>query len=233
MRPLEAVARFVGGYADDRPRPVTVIRSTDVKELRTAVRFPAVAVERAPDQWWPAIAEAVREIVAGHRSTLVFTNTRRHCEKLTLLLNRGQTPPLAYAHHGSLSRETRAVVESRLKRGELRAIVATASLELGIDIGALDEVVLVETPPSVSSAVQRIGRAGHAVGEISRGTLFPLHGRDFLHRDHTLQPQQVTHLLFHLLVGRRFARLACLVLQVGVADFLFLINDFTRLRGHT
>ncbi len=181
VRPLEAVARFVGGYADDRPRPVTVIRSTDVKELRTAVRFPAVAVERAPDQWWPAIAEAVREIVAGHRSTLVFTNTRRHCEKLTLLLNRGQTPPLAYAHHGSLSRETRAVVESRLKRGELRAIVATASLELGIDIGALDEVVLVETPPSVSSAVQRIGRAGHAVGEISRGTLFPLHGRDFLH----------------------------------------------------
>lgn len=181
VRPLEAVARFVGGFTDAGPRPVTVIRSTDVKELRTAVRFPAVAAERAPDQWWPAIAEAVREIVAGHRSTLVFTNTRRHCEKLTLLLNRGETPPLAYAHHGSLSRETRAVVESRLKRGELRAIVATASLELGIDIGTLDEVVLVETPPSVSSAVQRIGRAGHAVGEVSRGTLFPLHGRDFLH----------------------------------------------------
>ncbi len=87
---------------------------------------------------------------------------------------------LAYAHHGSLSREMRLAVEQKLKNGELKAIVATNSLELGIDIGGLDQVVLIQTPRSVSSALQRIGRSGHSVGEKSRGLLFPTHGRDFI-----------------------------------------------------
>ncbi len=87
---------------------------------------------------------------------------------------------LAYAHHGSLSREIRLAVEERLKKGELKAIVATSSLELGIDIGDLDGVILIETPASVSSAIQRIGRSGHSVGALSRGALYPTHGSDFL-----------------------------------------------------
>ncbi len=121
----------------------------------------------------------IKEIVERNRSTLVFANSRRLCEKLTHLLNEGEPAPLAYAHHGSLSREIRAEVEKKLKAGELRAIVATNSLELGIDIGALDEVILLQAPPSFSSAIQRIGRAGHRVGEVSRGTLFPTISRIF------------------------------------------------------
>ena len=118
--------------------------------------------------------------IRGNRSTLVFTNSRRSVERITLLVNQGEERELMYSHHGSLSKEIRTVVESRLKAGELAAIAATNSLELGIDIGALDEVVLVQSPPTVASAVQRIGRAGHSVGEVSRGRLYPISGRDFL-----------------------------------------------------
>ncbi len=95
-------------------------------------------------------------------------------------INDATPQPLAYAHHGSLSREIRTEVETRLKSGELRAIVATNSLEMGIDIGSLDEVVLIQSPPSIASALQRVGRAGHRVGDVSRGTLFPTHAQDFV-----------------------------------------------------
>ena len=105
----------------------------------------------------------------------------RTAEKVTRLINEGQAEELAYAHHGSLAREIRLTVEQRLKNGELKAIVATSSLELGIDIGELDQVILIQTPPSISSAIQRIGRSGHSVGEMSRGLLFPTHGHDFLY----------------------------------------------------
>ncbi len=119
---------------------------------------------------WPGNAG---EIIAENRSTLFFVNSRRHAEKLARFINEGQPEPLAWSHHGSLSRELRLVVEQRLKRGELKAIVATSSLELGIDIGALDQVILVQTPFTVASAVQRLGRAGHRVGEPSRGRALP------------------------------------------------------------
>jgi ATP-dependent Lhr-like helicase len=110
----------------------------------------------------------------------MFANSRRVTEKVTRLLNEGEDRDLAYSHHGSLSREIRAVVEERLKQGRLDAIVSTSSLELGIDIGALDEVILLRTPPSIAAAVQRLGRAGHGVGEVSRGRFYPLFERDLL-----------------------------------------------------
>ncbi len=129
---------------------------------------------------WPALVASCRAAIHAHRSTLLFTNTRRHAEKLARLINEAEGAILAYAHHGSLSREIRAAVESRLKRGELKAIVATSSLELGIDIGELDQVLLIQTPQSVASTLQRIGRAGHSVRESSLGVLHPLHGLDLL-----------------------------------------------------
>ncbi|MGE5840176.1 MAG: helicase-related protein, partial [Deltaproteobacteria bacterium] len=107
-------------------------------------------------------------------------NSRRLCEMLTLMINQNEEEPLAYAHHGSLSLEIRSEVERRLKAGTLRAIVATHSLELGIDIGSLDEVVLIQSPFSISSAVQRVGRSGHRVNQVSRGILFPTHPKDLL-----------------------------------------------------
>ncbi len=132
------------------------------------------------DSWWPALIDAFKENISRHRSTLLFANSRRTTEKVTRLINEAESAELAYAHHGSLSREIRLAVEQKLKNGELKAIVATNSLELGIDIGSLDQVVLIQTPRSVSAALQRIGRSGHAVGETSRGLLYPTHGRDFI-----------------------------------------------------
>lgn len=189
IKPLETVARFVGGYRITgteknpayTPRPVTTIRSETTKEYRVSVRFPQEAVDRRTDEsLWDALAVEFKRIVGTNRSTLLFVNNRRLTEKLTLKINEGEESPVAYAHHGSLSREIRAAVEHKLKRGELQAIVATNSLEMGIDIGALDEVLLIQSPPSISSAIQRVGRAGHQVGEKSRGTLFPTHAHDLL-----------------------------------------------------
>ena len=145
------------------------------------MRSPRETADREErDSVWDPLVEKLKKIIAKNRSTLIFVNSRRLCEMLTLMINQGEEEPVAYAHHGSLSLEIRAEVERKLKAGELRAIVATNSLELGIDIGALDEVVLVQSPFSISSAIQRVGRAGHRVSQVSRGTLFPTHPKDLL-----------------------------------------------------
>jgi ATP-dependent Lhr-like helicase len=188
INPAELVAAFVGGYrrtgtaGDDQyeKRPVTVIRSDDEKAYELRIAFPSPGPGSAGDSIWPAFTAAWKKIIAEHDSTLFFANSRRHTEKVTRFLNESEPEEIAYAHHGSLSREIRLAVEERLKRGELKAIVATNSLELGIDIGALDQVVLIQTPRSVSSTLQRIGRSGHGVGRKSQGLLFPTHGRDLV-----------------------------------------------------
>lgn len=174
VRPLETVAQFVGGcrMTGDLPspgysaRPVRIVSSSQKKDYSLTVRFPEASPEwNDPNSFWGPFVGEIKKIVSRNRSTLIFVNSRRLCEKLTHLLNEGEPTPLAYAHHGSLSREIRTEVEKKLKAGELRAIVATNSLELGIDVGALDEAVLLQAPPSLSSAIQRIGRAGHQVGK--------------------------------------------------------------------
>ena len=182
VKPLEQVAAWIGGFnqEDRQPRPVRCIAAGEARQYELRVEFPECAPDADREEWFPAIATAVRERIDHNRSTLVFCNARRMAEKMALLLNHDEAEPVAYAHHGSLSRETREVVETRLKKGELRAIVATGTLELGIDIGALDEVVLVETPFDVAAAIQRVGRASHQVGAVSRGTLYPIHAQDFV-----------------------------------------------------
>ncbi|MCP2637987.1 DEAD/DEAH box helicase [Microbacterium sp. HD4P20] len=157
---------------------------------------------------WPHVEEAIVDRILQHRSTIVFCNSRRLAERLTGRLNEiyserlgldlpeqtvpaammaqagataGADPVLAKAHHGSVSKEQRAQVEEELKSGILRCVVATSSLELGIDMGAVDLVIQVEAPPSAASGLQRIGRAGHQVGEVSRAALFPKHRGDVLH----------------------------------------------------
>ncbi|MFC1849409.1 DEAD/DEAH box helicase [candidate division CSSED10-310 bacterium] len=189
IRPLETVAEFVGGseLKGDKnnprysPRAVSIIRAAAHKKYDIRVVFPTEAVDRPIQEtiWDPLVTE-FKKIISRNRSTLLFTNSRRLCEKVTLKINSGEEYPISYAHHGSLSREIRVDVENHLKAGQLKAIVATNSLELGIDIGALDEVILIQSPPAISSAIQRIGRAGHHVGQVSRGTLFPTHAQDIL-----------------------------------------------------
>jgi len=189
VRPLETVAEFIGGFKIGgspgtplyTPRPVTVVQSSASKFFDVQVRFPEQALQRpARESLWEPLVKEIKNIIAGNRSTLVFVNSRKLCEKITLMINREEEWPLAYAHHGSLSREIRGAVERKLKAGQLKAIVATNSLEMGIDIGALDTVLLIQSPFSITSAIQRVGRAGHQVGQVSRGVIFPTHAHDFL-----------------------------------------------------
>ena len=184
VRPLDAVAAYVGGcLPTGAEREVAVIdAAASGKEIALRVRYPETVREAAAQDTkiWEPLAENFRDLIDGNRSTLFFTNSRRLAEQITLKVNEDQPAPLAYAHHGSLARDIRAEVERRLKAGELKAIVATSSLEMGIDIGHLDEVVLVQTPPSIAAALQRIGRAGHGVGEVSLGALYGTHSHDLL-----------------------------------------------------
>ena len=134
---------------------------------------------------WPAIYPELLELVQQHRSTIIFVNSRRGAERLAVRLNElagedGEPGQIARAHHGSLAREERLVVEDQLKSGELPCLVATSSLELGIDMGAVDLVLQVESPKSVTAGLQRIGRAGHGVGETSKGRIFPKFRADLL-----------------------------------------------------
>ncbi len=152
----------------------------------------AAALTERRSSIWPSIYPEILTRILANRSTIIFCNGRRATERLAAKLNelydeqRGEADEhaigtaLVMAHHGSLAREQRVVIEDQLKRGELRAIVATSSLELGIDMGAVDLVIQVESPGAVSRGLQRIGRAGHSVGAPSRGSIFPKHRGDLL-----------------------------------------------------
>ena len=129
---------------------------------------------------WPSIHPRLVELIRAHTSTLVFVNSRRLAERLAAAINEVAGEELCLAHHGSLSKSARAEVEDRLKRGQLPALVTTSSLELGIDMGAIDLVVQIEAPPSVASGMQRIGRANHDVGGVSKGIVFPKFRGDLL-----------------------------------------------------
>jgi ATP-dependent helicase Lhr and Lhr-like helicase len=238
VRPVEDVARWLGGSG---PAAVRIVQPPATKQFDLQVVVPvpdlgeldalASAPPGAPPPGgaaepdltgpaagaaprpsiWPHVEERVVDLIAEHRSTLVFANSRRLAERLTARLNevwherqesagplpdpgavrpaeimaqsdaaRGASSVLARAHHGSVSKEQRALIEGELKAGRLPAVVATSSLELGIDMGAVDLVVQVESPPSVASGLQRVGRAGHQVGAVSRGVLFPKYRSDLV-----------------------------------------------------
>ncbi|MEU8664418.1 helicase-related protein, partial [Actinoplanes philippinensis] len=220
--PIDETARFLGGAQD-----VEIVQPRSAKTIEVTVEVPVedmTRLDEAPDSdqddpgagrhtpsIWPAVEERVLDLIEAHRSTIVFTNSRRGSERLCARLNelaaeradpdsalapagsrmpaeimaqaggtRGAPPVVARAHHGSVSREERKQIEEALKSGRLPAVVATSSLELGIDMGAVDLVVQIEAPPSVAAGLQRIGRAGHQVGAVSRGVVFPKHRGDLL-----------------------------------------------------
>jgi ATP-dependent helicase Lhr and Lhr-like helicase len=222
VRPIDVCARFLGGA-----RPVDVVQPSSSKTIEVSVQVPVEDMTRLDEQEppeddlggigprrasiWPAVEERVFALIRSHRSTIVFTNSRRSAERLCARLNElaaeevataaappsgrlaqpaevmaqsgaaaGAPPVIARAHHGSVSREERKHIEEALKSGQLPAVVATSSLELGIDMGAVDLVVQIEAPPSVAAGLQRVGRAGHQVGAVSRGVVFPKHRGDLL-----------------------------------------------------
>src|SRR5687768_2557427 len=195
QRPLEAIGAFLGGVGRD----VQIVDAGARKELDLEVIVPipdmarmgeVMDVDEAPGgpaagpearhSIWPSIHPRLLELIRAHRSTLIFVNSRRLAERLAARLNELAGEELVRAHHGSVAREQRLQIEEDLKQGRLPALVATSSLELGIDMGAIDLVVQIESPPSVASGMQRIGRAGHQVGEPSVGKIFPKYRGDLV-----------------------------------------------------
>jgi ATP-dependent Lhr-like helicase len=177
QRPMEEIGRFVSG-----DRPIQLIDAGRAKQLDVRVVVPLDDM-REPGEGssiWPSIYPALLELVEEHRSTILFVNNRRLAERLALRLNELADREIARAHHGSLAREQRIEVEELLKKGEIPVLVATSSLELGIDMGAVDLVIQVESPKSVARGLQRIGRAGHRLDEPSKGRIFPKFRADLL-----------------------------------------------------
>jgi ATP-dependent Lhr-like helicase len=174
--PAEASTEELSVLDDDEPDgDGLAMDELDIEDdLLAALPELDLAEKRAPSTWdriFPRLLEHVR----SHHSTLIFVNSRRLAERAAQALNELAGETLVHAHHGSLAKDQRAFVESELKRGALRGLVATSSLELGIDMGAIDCVVQVEPPPSVASGLQRVGRASHHVGGVSAGVLVPKH----------------------------------------------------------
>src|SRR5437764_7743126 len=156
---------------------------TSAKERRELVKEPPDILITTPESLFLLLTSPARESLRGveaHRSTIVFVNNRRLAERLALRLNELAEKEIARAHHGSLAREQRVLVEEELKAGRIPCLVATSSLELGIDMGAVDLVIQVESPKSVARGLQRIGRAGHELGAVSKGRIFPKFRADLL-----------------------------------------------------
>jgi ATP-dependent Lhr-like helicase len=204
LQPLAEAAAFLGG-----DRPVTIVDAARTPRLAVTVTVPVPDMTNVPAPadagdttsilgrlsrqqqaeaspqagergLWSAIYPELVAAIRAHRSTIVFVNSRGLCERLAHKLNELAGEDLVQAHHGSVSHLRRAGIEEALKAGHLKAIVATSSLELGVDMGAVDLVVLVESPGTVARGLQRIGRAGHQVDAVSRGTIYPKYPGDLL-----------------------------------------------------
>ncbi len=219
VQPVERVAAFLGGC-----QPVQVVNPAASRTLHLTIEVPVDDMTDIADSEdpvaksaatggsiWPHIEARILQQVMAHRATLVFVNSRGLAEKLTARLNArylaGRGPSddsdsdceaddtlIARSHHGSVSREQRSEIEAALKQGSVRCVVATSSLELGIDMGPVDLVIQVGAPLSVASALQRVGRAGHQVGGVSTGILFPRTRRDLLDAAVTLELMQTGQL---------------------------------------
>ena len=185
QRPLDEVGRFLGGT----DREVAIVDAGRLKTMEVRVEVPvedmarlSVADERGQvaNSIWPAIYPRLLQLIQQHRSTIVFVNSRRLAERIAARVNELAGEDLVRAHHGSIAREQRLLIEDQLKAGVVRGLVATSTLELGIDMGAVDLVLQIEAPPSVAAGIQRVGRAGHSVGEVSRGVVIPKFRGDLL-----------------------------------------------------
>jgi ATP-dependent helicase Lhr and Lhr-like helicase len=188
VRPLEEAARFLGGAG----REIDIVDAGAAKKLDIRVEVPVEdmsklgrddvhpAEETNRKTIWPSIHPRILELIRRHQTTLIFVNARRLAERLAAALNELAGEEIVRAHHGSVAREQRILIEEDLKAGRLPAIVATSSLELGIDMGSIDLVIQIEAAPSVAAALQRVGRAGHQIGAPSKGVLFPKYRGDLL-----------------------------------------------------
>lgn len=183
VHPIEQAARFLSGHGawdassrsvDVSRRPASIIDAGHRRSLELSIEVPSTDLGAvATNEQWAEIYDTLAKRIEEHRTTLVFVNTRRQAERVAHHLGERLGEEKVSAHHGSLSKDRRLHIEHRLKAGDIRAIVATASLELGIDVGSVDRVCQIGSPRAMTTLLQRIGRSGHGVGRTSRGSLFP------------------------------------------------------------
>jgi ATP-dependent Lhr-like helicase len=176
QRPMEKVAAFLTGMAENgEPRPCEIVDEGHLRELDLDLELPSEPLSAVmANETFEEIYDRLIELIEGHHTTLIFVNTRRLAERATFNLSKRLGPDAIASHHGSLSKEIRLNAEQRLKSGALKAIVATASLELGIDIGHVDLVCQIGSVRAISQFLQRVGRSGHYYGGLPKGRLFPL-----------------------------------------------------------
>jgi ATP-dependent helicase Lhr and Lhr-like helicase len=232
QKPIEEVARFLVGASGGPDAECAIINSGHVRRRDLALEVPPAPLEAVMStEVWSLVYDRLAELISEHRTTLVFVNTRRLAERAARHLSERLGKENVTAHHGSLAKELRLDAEHRLKRGELKALVATASLELGIDIGDVDLVCQLSSPRSINAFLQRVGRSGHAVGGTPKGRLFPLSRDDLVESaalldavrraelDHLKIPQNALDVLSQQITAEVAAR------EWGTDD---LFNLFTR-----
>src|SRR6476469_8692084 len=173
QRPLDEIARFLVGMDGGKPRPSTIVDCGLVKQLELKVQSPVEDLAHVGGTIWSSVTPLVLQHMRSARTTLIFVNNRAQAEKMAARINALAGEELALPYHGSLSRERRLRLEQALKAGELRALVSTSSLELGIDIGSVDLVLQLQSPKRVANGLQRVGRAGHSLDAVSRGVFVP------------------------------------------------------------
>jgi ATP-dependent Lhr-like helicase len=184
QKPIEEVARFlVGtrGVSDSGDVACAIVNEGHQRQMDLGIEVPRSPLEAVMShEVWTEYYERLAALITEHRTTLVFVNTRRMAERLSRQLSERLGEDAVTAHHGSLSKEKRLDAESRLKAGQLKALVATASLELGIDIGSIDLVCQIGSPHRIAAFLQRVGRSGHSVIGVPKGRLFPVSRDDLV-----------------------------------------------------
>src|SRR5207302_882419 len=238
QKPIEAVARFLVGA--NKTSGCTVIDTGHRRARDLALELPDAPLEAVMSaEVWEQVYQRLADLIEAHRTTLIFVNTRRLVERVTRQLSERIGVDGVAAHHGSLAKEQRLDAEQRLKHGKLKALVATASLELGIDIGDVDLVCQIGSPRSIASFLQRVGRSGHAVDGTPKGRLFPL-SRDELVEgaaliDSVRRGELVHHdAVNHVLRGRRGARITAITSGGTIpdnADYAVLLEPESQIIG--
>src|SRR6266516_6701405 len=180
QKPIDDIAAYLAGTSHLAPGP-SIIDSGHARALDLAIEIPSSPLEAVmAGEVWEEIYERLAQLIAEHRTTLVFVNTRKLCERLAMHLSERLGVEHVTSHHGSLSKEKRLEAESRLKAGQLKCLVATASLELGIDIGTVDLVCQIASTRAIATLLQRVGRSGHHLEAVPKGRLFPLSRDDLI-----------------------------------------------------
>jgi ATP-dependent Lhr-like helicase len=237
QKPLDRVARFLSGWERNRPRPVTVVENHSDKKINLQIVMPKHdTISADKENFWTPLIDQLMNRINDCATALIFVNNRRLCERLALRLNDHVGYEMARSHHGSVSREKRLEIEHLLKTGEIKWLVATSSLELGIDVGQIDLVLQIDSPKQAATGIQRIGRAGHFIDGVSRGVIVAKNRSELLEitvlgrliADRDIEEIQIPRHCLDVISQQVVAMVACENWQVEVLHEVITRSDSFR-----